>query len=65
MQYWILRKINIVNPKHGGLVQMIFAFNWVLFRFPAFIFHGGLPVWSVSWYFTGPDFTVEFSENVS
>ena len=26
-------KFNILNPKNGGLVQIIFLFNWVIFRF--------------------------------
>ena len=27
------RKINGWNPKHGDLVQMMFLFNWIIFRF--------------------------------
>ena len=33
-------KINILNLKNGGLVQMIFLFKQVIFRFKMFIFRG-------------------------
>jgi len=30
LSHW---KINILTPKNGGLLQMIFLFSWVIFRF--------------------------------
>ena len=36
---YIPLKINM-EPQNGGLVQMIFLFNWVIFRFQPFILRG-------------------------
>ena len=52
------------TPKNGGLVQMIFLFNWVNLMFPAVNFHQkdfhfeapritSLLLWMIKWYHTG------------